>query len=351
MRTHPARAVGHTTLAVLLAVLLAGLVAQSAAEAAPADPAGLHRPSRPVVTGVDGVPRQLAPQQRFVAKVEVANPAATRSPRRAITLRLSTDKAAERRDPVIGRARTSALPPGRRTRTRVRATLPASTRLGSYRLLACVADRCRPAPGTLRVAPGTGSPSPDPQALRGTLTGDLHLVDSGDVAEGPHRDRWAHSAHVSVQMAVSGRDTSSAVFASTGSAYRLAGTRTQQGPVGACARVVDERRDGEGRLAWDGDPYRDDIGADFARLDMSALSLRIELGYQRTVRETWTGEDDTCSVDTTTSSRALDVEELQLVQVGRTTTTVTYAVTGLQGPLSTPSDWDRVDGTLTLDLS
>lgn len=352
--TLPTRAAGRPAVGVLLATLLAILLATPllpGADAAPGSPAGERGHARPVVTAVAGVPAALAPRASFAARVEVRNRGAARTRRTTLTLRLSTDRRAGQGDPVVGTARVDPLRAGRGTRVRVRSAVPARTSPGRYHLLACAAGRCTAASGTLRVTGDPRPPAPGGAALRGTLTGDLHLVDAGAHDEGPHRDRWAHDAHVSVQMAVSGPDTVSARFASTGSQYRLAGSRTQEGPAGPCLRVVEETRAGEGRLAWDGDPYRDDIDADFARTDMSALSLRIELGYQRTVDETWTGEDETCTVDTTETRPALDVEELQLTQVGRTATAVTYAVTAVRGPQGTTSDWDRVDGTLVLALS
>jgi len=339
-RPRPTRGPARLATAALVLLVTGGAFAPATAAGHPSQ----HPDVR--VQDVGRVPASVTAGDSFTLPVELRNRGRSASPAITLTVRLSRDARVTASDPKVGAGRVARLRPGRTARMRPTVTVPATAAPAAYRLFACLPGSCVPAGSTSVTG---GGPTNPPGGLDGTLTGDLHLVDTGDVTDGTRRTRWTWESDISVAMTVSGPDSAHADFASTGSEWAYTGAASMTDSWAGCHQMVDETRQGGGVLAYNNDPNRDEIFASVGRLDLSRLSLGFSMRFDGQIHDVGSGRED-CTHDETRTTRGRDLQSVELTQVARTASTVTYEVTSIAGPYNTTSDWDEVTGRLVLDL-
>jgi hypothetical protein len=340
--------------------LLTGVLAAAALTILPltgavgAPPAPAARPDL-TVSALSSPPSKAEPGDAFTVTATVANRGDATAGASTTAVFLSKDRTKGPGDVRLASTTVKALKPGATTRLRTRVTLPRSTKAGTYHVLACADDRarvrearesdnCRSSATKVKVS----------VRLVGDLSGTLTFSDVGDVVD--HNDwhnTWDRSVEVRVRMTVRGpllRET----FADDGSSYGWVGLEEDHHEDSSCVTHVRDVEEGAGGFAYSGDPWTDEIHGYFGHVSRKELSLGLHINYEHTSTRTQTGRGDyPCDDHQTVAgpTPSLNVNDLQLRQVSRTTSSITYRVVSWLGPQSTRSDWDSVEGRLVLDWS
>lgn len=337
--------------AVAVAMALgASLMAVGAGPSAGAAPRGPDL----VVAAVGTPPAKARPGGRFDLGATVANKGRGTAKPSTLRLYLSLDRTRGRGDLAAGSIAVKKLKPRKKTAVRGRVAVPIGTPDGTYWVLACAdaTNRVKESKETnnCRATRTQVSVSAD---FHATLTGHLTFSDKGqrtDPATG-RTETWNHTATADIKMRVDG-SRQNPRFASTGSTYGRTGSVVGREVTPSC--VYDRERDeaGSGTLRYTGDRFTDDIWGHFTRTDLSGvrIGLFMRAAWTETNKQTGQGQFPCENSSRTTTGTGLDVSDIELKEVARDVHTSTYRVVGWVAEQGTPSDWDKVEGTLTLTL-
>lgn len=345
-RQHPRRRrTGPAALPLLTAAVL--VLATAVLVATPAE-AAKRRPDL-VVQALGNPPATVETGDTFAVTSRVRNAGTARARRSTTSYLLSRDDKAGG-DTTVGTQPLPALGPRRSATRTTRLTVPERTAPGTYRLLACAdsrrAVRERSETNNCRVAARAVTVT-DP--FEGRLTGTLSFVDEG-VVNGQTSSTWSHTASAVVAMDVEGAAVFEEVFESTNSTYQLGGIRTDVSGDDVCRTTTTRTRTGSGSFAWSTDPFDTEIAGSFVRADRGRVRLALEMGYLHTTDTVRRGTQPSCPWQTTSTAPAVDITSILLEERSRTARSITYGVKSWVAEMGTPSDWDTVTGTLTLQV-
>jgi hypothetical protein len=347
MQTRRTAALGVTT------VIAVGLFAAHgpAAEAAP-------KRADLSVTTIGAAPAVALPGASFGVTATVANRGRAAASPTKLTVYLSKDKRLGAGDLAGGTVTVTKVAPGRKQAVTVKAKVPAKA-TGGYWVLACAdatkkvreaseKNNCR----TSRSRVSIGGSGPTPGGSGGTLTGTLTFTDTGRVEDAPRIRTWQRSASATVNIAVSGAWAGRPTFASTGSPYTQTGEDKTGTASPGCLDEEKRSQSANATFGYTGDAFTDDITGSFTKIDGSGVSLGLHMTYQqqKTLTKVPQGAAPTCDLTSTTTnlSDALEVAVVKLEQVSRTATSITYRPVSWVADMSTTSEWDEVEGQLTL---
>ncbi|MCR1781141.1 hypothetical protein KVF89_01220 [Nocardioides carbamazepini] len=287
----------------------------------------------------------------FELGATVANKGRASAKRSSLRFYLSRDRARSADDIVGGSVAVKRIKPRKKKTVSGKVHVPVGAS-GSYWVLACAdatakvretkeRNNCRVSKSQVEVDAG----------LHAALVGRLTFLDEGERTD-PTTGRvetWRRTASASISMAVDG-DPRNPTFASTGSTYERAGSVVALEESDSCRVELDREETGGGTLRYAGDRFNDDINGRFTRTDLSGLRIGLSLRADWTATTTRTGRGQfPCDPSTTTTQgTVLDVSSIELAEVSSTASGITYRVVGWLGEQNTPSEWDRVEGTLTL---
>ncbi|WGX96527.1 CARDB domain-containing protein [Nocardioides sp. L-11A] len=304
-----------------------------------------------VVSALSTPPTTVRHGSSFNLGATVANKGRASAKRSSLRFYLSRDRVRSADDIVGGSVAVKRIKPRKKKTVSGPVHVPV-TAAGKYWVLACAdattkvketkeRNNCRVSRSQVDVD----------AALHAALVGRLTFLDEGERTD-PTTGRvetWRHTASASISMAVDG-DPHNPTFASTGSTYERAGSVTALEESDNCRIALDRTEAGGGTLAYAGDRFNDDINARFTRTDLSGLRVGLSLRADWSATSTRTGRGQfPCDPSTTTTEgTVLDISSIELTQVAATAGGITYRVVGWVGEQNTPSDWDRVEGTLTL---
>ncbi|WP_377320196.1 CARDB domain-containing protein [Pimelobacter simplex] len=307
-----------------------------------------------VVSAVGSPPAKVRHGSRFNLGATVANKGRAAAKPSSLRFYLSKDRLRGAGDISAG---TVPVPKVKFRKKRVvsgRVDVPWGTADGKYWVIAC-ADATQRVKETKE---GNNCQASKTQvevdtALHAALVGRLTFVDQGqrtDPATG-RVETWRHTASASISMKIDG-PRANPRFASTGSTYARNGSVVGREVTPSC--VYDRERDeaGGGTLRYTGDRFTDDIFGHFTRTDLSGVrvGLFMRADWTETSKQTGQGEFPCDNTSRTTTGTGLDVSDIELKQVASTTHAITYRVVGWVAEQGTTSDWDKVEGTLTLTL-
>jgi CARDB protein len=328
-------------------------------------PAAVAAPKRAdlAVTTVGAVPASAQPGGTFAVTATVANRGRGAAPATRLSLQLSTDRRVGRGDIAVGSTAVKKLRAGKKQAVRVTATIPVDTR-GAYWLIACAdaakkvkepgeKDNCRPS--RTRVTLGGIVPPPGGGGTGGRLTGTLSFTDAGQGGSAPTTTTWNRTASATVDITVDGAwDSKDTTFVSNGSTYTASGQRTSTTTSTGCLSEETRQQSANATFVYSGDRFKDEIHGHMARIDGSEISLGLHMRYQQqlTKKTTPQGEDPDCEASSTTEplSNGLEVAVVELEQVSRTATSITYRPVSWLADMGTTSEWDKVEGQLVLTL-
>lgn len=347
-----------TALGAATAVTVGMLAAHGpAAEAAP-------RRADLAVTKLGAAPATAQPGGSFGVTATVANRGRAAAPATKLTVYLSKDKRRGAADLAGGTVGVRRLPAGKKQAVTVATKVPA-TAAGGYWVIACAdaarkvretaeKDNCRVAKAQVTVggtAPAPGGPG-DSGDSGGRLTGTLTFTDTGQTVDGARTRTWQRSASATVDVAVSGAWSGKPIFASNGSTYTATGQDKTSTASAGCVDEETRSQSANATFGYTGDPFTDDITGHFTKVDGSGVSLGLHMTYQqqKTVAKVPQGAEPTCEAASTTTaiSNGLEVAVVKLEQVSRTATSITYKPVSWLADMSTASEWDKVEGQLTL---
>jgi hypothetical protein len=331
--TRPVRRAALAAAAVL--VTAAGVGAASPATAAP------HAKKATVkVIKLAGVPGTTTAGSSLKVTTTVRNVSKKKSTKKTVVVHLSTDSKLDGKDTRLASAKTGKLKPRKSTRVKASATLPTALTPGTYYVLACVGSSCKAAKTVIPA----GAPAAPAQ---GTLTGTITLGETSP------REGWTkvdRSAQLNIAMSWTGPFATNNDFQNTASTYNFASKLTKEPAPDTCTTYTEAVGTGAGPLAVTGNPYTDQLAGSIKFDDLSTLNLHGFLPF--TTKETVKKDgDETCEHSTTSTSRAgQDIYDIDLTQLSRTATDITYQVSAIRGAYGAGSDWDTASGTLTLHL-
>lgn len=307
-----------------------------------------------VVTTVGAPPVKVRPGARFNLATTVANKGRATAKPSTLRFYLSKDRARGRGDLAAGDVAVKKLKPRKKQAFSGRVAVPFGTADGKYWVLACAdapqrvkeskeANNCQASRSQVTVGAD----------LHAVLTGDLTFTDKGqrtDPATG-RTETWTHTATAEISMRIDG-SRQNPTFASTHSTYARTGSVVGREETPSC--VYDRERDeaGGGTLRYTGDRFTDDIWGHFTRTDLSGvrIGLFMRAAWTETDKQTGQGQFPCENSTRTTTGTGLDVSDIELKEVARDTRTSTYRVVRWVAEQGTTSDWDKVEGTLTLTL-
>lgn len=294
------------------------------------------------VTKLAGIPQVTTAGATLAATASVRNVSKARPATSTVVFHLSRNTKLDGKDTRLTAASTGKMRPRATKPVRAKLRLAKGLAAGTYYVLACVdSSRCKAAKTSIRAA---GPVVPD----RGTLTGTLRFLRTTPFEPGSKLDMHAE---IQVAMSYAGPVTRPDELQSTGSTYNLTKTTSKEVTAGPCVTTTEDRGAGAGTLAEVANPYDDEIFGGFGRLDLSEISLTTIMRYSHGKVVTRRG-DDTCDQGVTNDpvSAARHSTEMTLTQISRTATDITYRVSAWNDSMSTSSEWESIDGTLTLHL-
>lgn len=309
------------------------------AAVAPEATAAAKRPDLRVVK-VANPPAKADPGKAFSTKVTVRNAGSATAGASSVSLHLSRDVRKGAGDLSAGSASVGKLAKGRSATAKGTVRIPSSAS-GSYYVIACADSRgkvkesseknnCSPSGTTVQVA---GDVSAD---IAGTLT----FTDTGQVTQDGESHDWDRSAEVRLNMSIDGpRDDPE--FADTGSSYGYEGAEERR-RGGTCPWSWRRDEAGEGGFVYTGDPFTDDIYGQLARVDFTAIRIGLTLGYDQT-----TVIQD-CDFSDTSSGRAINTVSIRFEKVASTASSITLEATKWEADMGTTSNWDDIEGKITL---
>ncbi|WP_418060726.1 CARDB domain-containing protein [Pimelobacter simplex] len=307
-----------------------------------------------VVPAVGTPPAKVRHGSRFNLGATVANKGRAVAKPSSLRFYLSKDRARSGDDIVAGTLAVKKIKPRKKTTISGRVDVPWGTADGKYWVLACAdatnrvketkeANNCQSSKTQVTVD----------AALHAALAGHLTFIDQGqrtDPSTG-RTETWKNTATANISMKIDGPRLNPR-FASTGSTYGRVGSLVGREVTPSC--VYDRERDevGSGTLRYTGDRFTDDIFGHFTRTDLSGvrIGLFMRAAWTDTSKQTGQGQFPCENTSRTTTGTGLDVSDIELKQVAITTSAITYRVVGWVAEQGTPSDWDKVEGTLTLTL-
>lgn len=304
-----------------------------------------------VVAAVGTPPASVKHGSSFHLGATVANKGRKGAKRSALRFYLSRDRARSADDLAAGEV------PVKKVKARKKRTVSGNVHVpvgasGTYWVVAC-ADATGKVKETKERNNCRASKAPVDvdAALHADLVGRLTFLDEGERTDPTtgRTETWQHTASVSISMAVDGHPHNP-TFASTGSTYERSGSVVALEESDNCRIELERGEAGGGTLRYAGDRFNDDINARFTRTDLGGLRVGLSLRADWTATTTRTGHGQfPCDPSsTTTGGTVLDVSSIELTRVASSALGDTYRVVGWVGEQNTPSDWDRVEGTLTL---
>jgi hypothetical protein len=319
---------------------LAAVLGLAAAAALVAVPAGSAAPARPnlVATAVSNPPASAKPGATVAVRTTVRNTGRARSPRTAVRVALSRDRAVGG-DLAVATTAVAGLRPRRAVTVTTRFRVPARAS-GSYYVVSCAdparrvretgeRDNCRVSSRRMSVT----------RVLDATLSGTLTFVDEGTSSSGISTKTWDRESVVQVRLTAgpSWEDR----FGNQGSSFTFTGEQVDHTPDPECPSTWTRTETGGGLFQVTGDPFRDEIYGWFGRTDLSEITLGVLMRYQQTTTHEFCGT-------TTWTGGAAVVNSLELTRTASTDSTITYRVTHYEEEMGTTSQWDSVSGTLVL---
>ena len=343
--TGQARRTAVVGAAALVAASLAVVVTAGESSAAPKRPdLQLTRTAAP--------PAQVDQGGSFRVSLTVANRGRATAKPTSVRLYLSKDRAPGG-DVVGATAKVKRLPAKRSTTVRSLVRVPRQAK-GRYWLLACAdptkkvresseRNNCRVSSRSFEVAAD----------LHGQLSGNLTFLDEGSRSDGPGQsETWRHTATVDVKMNVDGDPAGDPTFTSTGSGYSRHGSWVVRSESANCVNTRTRTEKAVGELRWTGNRFSDEIRGSVTRTDLSGIRIGVTLQAPWTETTTQAGRGTfPCDPFTKTTTGAMtDMTSIELTEVSATADQIVYAIVRWEGDGGTTSDWDKVQGRLTLSL-
>ncbi|WP_205471834.1 CARDB domain-containing protein [Nocardioides sp. SYSU D00038] len=324
------------------AALLVGLTAVLAVPAlhGGADAAPAKKAAKLTITSATASPGTVKPGQKLTVKVTVANKGKATSKPTKVKLYLSADKKAGNDKALPGSAKVKALKKGKKAKVTVRTTVAAMRAASSMSVLACVG---KPSAKTCKA---TNTKVAGASTYKADLTGTLTFTDKG--AETGGNKVWDRTATATIKMSIGGADPLNEVFTSHNSTYTYTGTENDNdGPWGPndCQTFWDREETGGGTLKYTGDTFKDDIYGWFTHTSLNRIRLSVWLRHGYTLVTTRTGDDSCSPGQTTTTGNGTEVVSMELTQVPGTNR---FKVTKWEADMGTASDYEKIDGQLTL---
>lgn len=292
------------------------------------------------VTGTTA-PASTTTGKAFSVTTKVRNAGLGKSAATNVRYYLSKDAKKDRGDrPLAGSARLKALIGGTSWDVSARLKVPSGTAPGRYYVLACVEKDAGPARNDCK-APKNRTKV---VALSGdgSISGELTLRDMGEASSESGTVVWDRTSTVGIRIDVEG-DSYDAVFADGGSTYTYTGEEHRDG-VGQCPSYWDQTETGEGGFLYTGDPYTDEIHGYFGHVDRSEVHIGLFINYDTSVVH------GRCDTSNTQNTESLNVVSIDFEEVARTATSITYEAVDWKGAMSTTSNWDTIEGTITFAL-
>lgn len=332
----------HGIRAAVLAVLLGTVAAGAGTAPAAAAAAARGRPNLGVAE-VLAVPVEVQSGGRFAVKVLVDNLGTAPARASRVSLHLSRDERRSAGDLAVGGGAVKGIEPLRVRTATGRIEVPASAR-GSYYVIACAdstrtvaesreRDNCGASRTTVRVV----------HPVDGLLVGTLDLYDSGSIDTEGWDVVWERYAQAEITMTVRGRGDDIRVV-DDGSGYSWVGESTTTVANEECPSTKQEDETMVGLFQYAGQSISDLTGT--AR-DPDVRRLRLSAAMEYDLAGTVTSCGEVVPYAGTTEY----VTDLDLEQVSRTDTTITYRVAAAWAGEGEPAQWDTIDGTLELRLS
>ena len=304
-----------------------------------------------VVSAVGTPPVKVRHGSSFSLGATVANKGRAAAKATSLRFYLSRDTTRSADDIVAGTVPVKRIKPRKRKTVSGKVAVPWGS-TGSYWVLACAdatkkvretkeGNNCRPSKAQVNVD----------SDLHATLTGRLTFVDEGsrtDASTG-RVETWRNTASASIRMSIDG-NRYDPTFASTGSTYERSGSLVAREETDNCIYARERTEAGGGTLKYTGDRFNDDIFGHFTRTDLSGVEIGLFMRAGWTDTTTYTGRGQyPCDPWTrTTTGTGLDVSAIELKEVSSSAFKITYRVVGWEAEQGTTSDWDKVEGTLTL---
>lgn len=308
-----------------------------------------------VVPAVGTPPAKVRPGGRFDLSTTVANKGRAAAKPSTLRFYLSQDRSRSRSDLAAGgNVAVKKLKPRKKQTISGRVAVPFGAADGKYWVLAC-------ADATNRVKESNESNNCQASRTQVTVGADLHAVLTGDLTFSDTGQRtdpatgrtetWTHTATAEISMRIDG-PRQNPTFASTHSTYARTGSVVGREVTPSCVYDRERKEAGSGTLRYTGDRFTDDIFGHFTRTDLSGvrIGLFMRAAWTDTSKQTGQGQFPCENTSRTTTGTGLDVSDIELKEVARDSRTSTYRVVGWVAEQGTPSDWDKVEGTLTLTL-
>jgi hypothetical protein len=335
-------------------LLAVGATLAASAVAATSGPSAVAAEQQPdlVVAKVGTPPMTVQHGTRFGLGAGVANRGDSAAPPTQLRFYLSKDRTRGTDDVLGGKVAVKRLAPGRTTTVSGSVSVPWEAR-GKYWVLACAdsnksvretkeANNCRISKSQVEVDAD----------LHAELSGTLTFLDEGTDDDGVWTEAWHHTGSAQVTFAIDGDPAGDPTFASVESTYDRHGTRTARSESADCVSERTRDESGSGELVYEGDPFTDDINGSFTRTDLSGvrIGLFMRADWIETATQTGQGEFPCDPSSTTTNGTGLIVTDIELKEISATGDEIHYRVKSWLGDMGTTSDWDKVEGELTLTL-
>ncbi|WP_243059312.1 CARDB domain-containing protein [Nocardioides sp. SR21] len=331
----------RTAMGFIVAMLVTGsLVAGTSADAKP-------KPKPRPNLGINDilrVPAQVRAGGHFGVKVMVINQGgAARAKASQVSLHLSRDARKSAGDLNVGRTSVGEIDDWGVQTVPATIDLPESA-IGSYYVIACADaarkiretrenDNCNAGSSTVEVV----------APIEGVLTGTLDFWSSEELESGNTLETWSRHAQAEITMEISGRGTDIRVV-DDGSSYTWGGDYAFTVRYPECVTTNSEVEERADAFQKPGEQISDLEGrADDPTLQIVDLSVAME--YDITGSITSCGQPPVPYTD-----RSEYTTGLGLQQVSATDDAIVYEVSSDWTGAGEPSQWDTVEGTLTLTL-
>jgi hypothetical protein len=330
----------RTAAGFVAATVVAGfLVAGTSAEAKPKPK---PRPNLGIVA-VRHAPELARAGGEFAVKVTVSNEGTAPAPASQVSVHLSRDAKKSSGDLNVGRASVGAIDDWKIQAVPATVKVPGSA-IGRYYVIACAdaarkvretreTDNCNASTDTVEVI----------VPLEGVLTGTLDFYSYGEVESGNTLETWSRHAQTEITMEISGRGSDIRVV-DDGSSYSWGGDHALTVRYPECVTTHSEVEQRADDFLKPGQQISDLQGrADDPTLKTIDLSVDMEYDVSGSLRSC--GEPPLLYDDTYEYLTGVG-----LTQVAATDDALTYEVGSDWTGAGEGSQWDTIEGTLTLAL-
>lgn len=331
---------GRRTAAGFIVAMLVGgsLVAGTSADAKPKPRPNLG------INDILRVPAQVRAGGQFAVKVMVVNQGGNaRAKASQVSLHLSRDAKKSSGDLNVGRTSVGEIDDWGVQTVPASIDLPESA-IGTYYVIACADaarkiretrenDNCNAGSSTVEVV----------APIEGVLTGMLDFWSSDEVESGSTHETWSRHAQAEIRIEVGGRGSDIRVV-DGGSSYTWGGDYLHTIQYPDCVYTRSEQEERVDDFLKPGERISDLQGtADDPTLQMIDLEVKMEYDV--------TGSLRTCGQPPVPYTDHIEYTTgVGLQQVSSTDDSITYRVASDWTGAGEPSQWDSVEGTLTLDL-